>query len=135
MCDIIVLPPPSRYECSQTIECGLPLSRVLDALQLLGQADRSVRFDFIPFNVIPFTSVGTDASSKAKVILGSLNPPALPSHPACPHEHVQSAPASISPLLSGTVGCIIYIQLHYLIPVLLRLVDNDAVSSCGECSI
>jgi hypothetical protein len=27
-----------RYECSQTIECGLPLSRVLDALQLLGPA-------------------------------------------------------------------------------------------------
>jgi hypothetical protein len=26
-----------RYECSQTIECGLPLSRVLDALQLLGE--------------------------------------------------------------------------------------------------
>ena len=51
------------------IECGLPLSRVLDALQLLGLAAAAC-----PFHSVQITFLGTDASSKAKVILGSCIP-------------------------------------------------------------
>ena len=122
-----------RYECSQTIECGLPLSRVLDALQLLGQGHVALRCDFI-FESI---DLGTDASSKAKVILGSTTHQRMSLIPRrrLVHKLVTECAGVYQPF---TVGY----GLHHSLYSSARphahvcsLVDNGAVSSCGRCSL
>jgi hypothetical protein len=84
-------------------------------LQLLGQGQVALRCDFI-FESI---DLGTDASSKAKVILGSTTHHACLSFLAAASfiNSLQNVPAYISPSPSGTVCIILCIQAPELMPM------------------